>query len=95
MISPSAFETVLRSAESLADSSDLAEELGRTSGGLSAVPSTTVKFLKNLDKVPVFYAGILGIVIAVLLTPRRARMPRRGQRTTRARRACWRTGSGC
>jgi hypothetical protein len=34
-----------------------------------------VKFLKNLDKVPVFYAGILGVVIAVLLTPRRARMP--------------------
>ena len=34
-----------------------------------------MKFLKNLDKVPVFYAGILGVVIAVLLTPRRARMP--------------------
>ena len=60
---------------SLTHTSGLAEELGRTSGGLSAVPSTTVKFLKNLDKVPVFYAGILGIVIAVLLTPRRARMP--------------------
>ena len=60
---------------SLTHTSGLAEELGRTSGGLSAVPSTTVKFLKNLDKVPVFYAGILGVVIAVLLTPRRARMP--------------------
>jgi hypothetical protein len=34
-----------------------------------------VKFLKNLDKVPVFYAGILGVIVAVLLTPRRARMP--------------------
>ena len=60
---------------SLTHTSGLAEELGRTSGGLSAVPSTTVKFLKNLDKVPVFYAGILGVVIAVVLTPRRARMP--------------------
>ena len=52
---------------SLTHTSGLAEELGRTSGGLSDVPSTTVKFLKNLDKVPVFYAGILGVVIAVLL----------------------------
>ena len=43
--------------------------------GLADVPGTTVKFLKNLDKVPVFYAGILGVVIAVVLTPRRARMP--------------------
>jgi hypothetical protein len=60
---------------SLTHTSGLAEELGRTSGGLADVPSTTVKFLKNLDKVPVFYAGILGIVIAVLLTPRRSRMP--------------------
>ena len=42
---------------SLTHTSGLAEELGRTSGGLSDVPSTTVKFLKNLDKVPVFYAG--------------------------------------
>jgi hypothetical protein len=60
---------------SLTHTSGLAEELGRTSGGLADVPGTTVKFLKNLDKVPVFYAGILGVVIAVLLTPRRARMP--------------------
>ena len=60
---------------SLTHTSGLAEELGRTSGGLAGVPSTTVKFLKSLDKVPVFYAGILGVVIAVLLTPRRARMP--------------------
>jgi hypothetical protein len=60
---------------SLTHTSGLAEELGRTSGGLADVPSTTVKFLKNLDKVPVFYAGILGVIVAVLLTPRRARMP--------------------
>jgi hypothetical protein len=60
---------------SLTHTSGLAEELGRTSGGLADVPSTTVKFLKGLDKVPVFYAGILGLIIAVILTPRRARMP--------------------
>jgi len=60
---------------SLTHTSGLAEELGRTSGGLADVPSTTVKFLKNLDKVPVFYAGIIGVVIAVLLAPRRSRMP--------------------
>ena len=35
--------------------SGLAEELGRTSGGLSEVPGATVQFLKNLDKV----AGLL------------------------------------
>ncbi|HEY7619706.1 MAG TPA: hypothetical protein VH834_08040 [Solirubrobacteraceae bacterium] len=59
---------------SLTHTSGLAEELGRTAG-LSDVPSATVRFLKNLDKVPVFYAGILGLLIAIVLTPRRARMP--------------------
>jgi len=59
---------------SLTHTSGLAEELGRTAG-LSDVPSATVRFLKGLDKVPVFYAGILGLVIALVLTPRRVRMP--------------------
>jgi hypothetical protein len=59
---------------SLTHTSGLAEELGRTAG-LSDVPSATVRFLKGLDKVPVFYAGIAGLIIAVVLTPRRARMP--------------------
>jgi Dolichyl-phosphate-mannose-protein mannosyltransferase len=59
---------------SLTHTSGLAEELGRTAG-LSDIPSTTVQFLKNLDKVPVFYAGIAGLIIAAVLTPRRARMP--------------------
>jgi hypothetical protein len=59
---------------SLTHTSGLAEELGRTAG-LSDVPSATVRFLKNLDKVPVFYAGILGLIIAIVLTPRRSRMP--------------------
>jgi hypothetical protein len=59
---------------SLTHTSGLAEELGRTAG-LSDVPSATVRFLKNLDKVPVFYAGILGLIIAIVLVPRRTRMP--------------------
>jgi hypothetical protein len=59
---------------SLTHTSGLAEELGRASG-LSGIPENTVRFLKNLDKVPVFYAGILGLIIAVVLVPRRTRMP--------------------
>jgi hypothetical protein len=59
---------------SLTHTSGLAEELGRTAG-LSHIPSATVQFLKSLDKVPVFYAGIAGLIVATVLTPRRARMP--------------------
>jgi hypothetical protein len=59
---------------SLTHTSGLAEELGRTRG-LAEVPSATVQFLKNLDKVPVFYAGILGVILALVLTPRRVRVP--------------------
>jgi hypothetical protein len=59
---------------SLTHTSGLAEELGRATG-LSGIPHATVQFLKNLDKVPVFYAGILGLIISIVLTPRRARMP--------------------
>jgi hypothetical protein len=59
---------------SLQHTNGLAEELGRTRS-LSDVPSATVRFLKNLDKVPVFYAGILGAGIAAWLTPRRVLMP--------------------
>jgi hypothetical protein len=59
---------------SLTHTSGLAEELGRTAG-LSHIPSATVQFLKGLDKVPVFYAGIAGLIVATVLTPRRARMP--------------------
>jgi hypothetical protein len=59
---------------SLTHTSGLAEELGRQRG-LSEIPTATVQFLKNLDKVPVFYAGIAGLVLAVVLAPRRAVMP--------------------
>ena len=59
---------------SLTHTSGLAEELGRQRG-LSEVPAATVEFLKNLDKVPVFYAGVLGLALAVGLVPRRVGMP--------------------
>jgi hypothetical protein len=59
---------------SLTHTSGLAEELGRQRG-LTEIPTATVEFLKNLDKVPVFYAGILGLLLAIGLVPRRAVMP--------------------
>jgi hypothetical protein len=59
---------------SLTHTSGLAEELGRQRG-LSEIPTATVQFLKSLDKVPVFYAGVLGVLLAVVLVPRRIGMP--------------------
>jgi hypothetical protein len=59
---------------SLTHTSGLAEELGRQRG-LTEIPTATVEFLKSLDKVPVFYAGVLGVLIAVVLVPRRLGMP--------------------
>jgi hypothetical protein len=50
--------------------SGLAEELGRQRG-LSEVPRTTWNFLIGLDKAPVFYAGLLGVALAVVLVPKR------------------------
>jgi hypothetical protein len=59
---------------SLTHTSGLAEELGRQAG-LSDIPSATVTFLKSLDKAPVFYAGLAGVAVAVVLAPRRLGMP--------------------
>ena len=59
---------------SLTHTSGLAEELGRQRG-LSEIPTATVEFLKSLDKVPVFYAGGLGLLLALVLVPRRLAMP--------------------
>ncbi len=59
---------------SLTHTTGLAEELGRTRG-LSEIPAATVEFLKSLDKVPVFYAGLLGLVLALVLVPRRVGWP--------------------
>jgi hypothetical protein len=59
---------------SLTHTSGLAEELGRTRG-LSEIPAATVQFLSSLDKVPVFYAGILGLLIGLVLVPKRIGWP--------------------
>jgi hypothetical protein len=59
---------------SLTATGDLAEELGRNKGG-SAVPSALYAFLIKLAKFPVVIGGAAGLVLAVVLTPRRAVMP--------------------
>jgi hypothetical protein len=59
---------------SLTGTQDLAEELGRNKGG-AAVPAALYAFLVKLAKFPVVIAGSVGLVLAVVLTPRRALMP--------------------
>jgi hypothetical protein len=59
---------------SLTATGDLAEELGRNKGG-AAVPAALYAFLIKLAKFPVVIAGAIGVVLAVVLTPRRAVMP--------------------
>ncbi|MBW3652058.1 MAG: hypothetical protein KY433_00410 [Actinobacteria bacterium] len=59
---------------SLIGTRDLAEELGRNKGG-AAVPEALYAFLVKLTKFPVMVAGVAGLVLAVVLTPRRALMP--------------------
>lgn len=59
---------------SLTGTRDLAEELGRNKGG-AAVPAALYAFLVKLAKFPVMIAGMAGVVLAVVLTPRRALMP--------------------
>ena len=59
---------------SLTATGDLAEELGRNKGG-SAVPAALYAFLIKLAKFPVVVGGVVGVVLAVVLTPRRALMP--------------------
>ena len=59
---------------SLTGTRDLAEELGRNKGA-AAVPEALYAFLVKLAKFPVVLAGIAGVVLAVVLTPRRALMP--------------------
>lgn len=59
---------------SLTHTNGLADELGRQKG-LAQVPSATVHFLENLDKLPVLAAAIAGLAIAVALVPTRVVMP--------------------
>ena len=58
---------------SLTATGELAEELGRNKGG-GAVPAALYAFLIKLAKFPVVVAGAAGLVLAVVLTPRRAVM---------------------
>lgn len=50
--------------------SELAGSLGRNKP-IGEVPGLAVKYLFNLDKAPVFAAGLLGLALAVYLMPRR------------------------
>jgi hypothetical protein len=59
---------------SLTATGDLAEELGRNKGG-AALPQALYAFLVKLAKFPVVVGGAAGLVLAVVLTPRRAIMP--------------------
>lgn len=59
---------------SLTHTTGLAEELGRQRGD-RPVLSSTVVFLRGLDKAPVFYAGILGLGLSLGLFRRRAAVP--------------------
>jgi hypothetical protein len=59
---------------SLTATGDLADELGRNKG-LEAVPEALYAFLIKLAKFPVFLGGVAGLVLAIVLTPRRAAMP--------------------
>jgi hypothetical protein len=59
---------------SLHSTSGLADELGRASG-LSSVPSAMAQFLLRLDHAPVLIGAGAGIVLAIVLTPRRALIP--------------------
>jgi hypothetical protein len=59
---------------SLTATGDLAEELGRNKGG-AAVPAALYGFLIKLAKFPVVIGGAAGLLLAVVLTPRRVLMP--------------------
>lgn len=58
---------------SLQHTSGLAEELGRTRGPLE-MPMATISFLKSLDGLPLFIAGLVGLVGAAIVVPRRLGM---------------------
>jgi len=59
---------------SLTATSELAEELGRNKG-VAAVPEALYAFLVKLAKFPVVVGAAIGLVLAIVLTPRRALVP--------------------
>ncbi|MCK9248932.1 MAG: hypothetical protein M0P31_08145 [Solirubrobacteraceae bacterium] len=54
--------------------SGLAEELGRTRGPLE-MPLTTFAFLKGINGLPLFLAGLVGMIGAAIVVPRRIALP--------------------
>ena len=59
---------------SLHSTTGLADALGRTQG-VSNLPASTWGFAVQLDQLPLVVAGLLGVVIAIVLVPRRVRVP--------------------
>jgi hypothetical protein len=59
---------------SLTGTKELANELGRDKG-IGAVPHALYTFLTSLTKLPVALAGAIGVVVAIVLTPRRTVVP--------------------
>jgi len=59
---------------SLTATGELASELGRNKG-IGAVPDALYTFLITLTKFPIAVAGAFGLVLAIVLMPRRAMMP--------------------
>lgn len=54
--------------------SGLAEELGRSRGPLQ-IPSLTISYLRGIDGIPLFWAGVAGLIAAAVILPRRMGMP--------------------
>ena len=59
---------------SLHATTSLADTLGRTQG-ISNLPGSTWHFLVQLDQLPLVLAAFIGIVLAILLAPRRIGVP--------------------
>ncbi len=59
---------------SLTHTSGLAEELGRQRP-VGEVPGLSVQYLKELDKLPVFAIGLVGLGLAAFAVPRRLAVP--------------------
>ncbi len=59
---------------SLHSTTDLADALGRTQGA-GNLPASTWHFAVQLDQMPLVIAGLLGVVVAIVLVPRRVRVP--------------------
>jgi len=59
---------------SLHSTTGLADALGRTQG-VSNLPASTWHFAVQLDQIPLVIAGLLGVILAIVLVPRRVLVP--------------------